>query len=147
MDPTPWRSPNRRQALGANTATQRSTTKTNRIKIVTPRRSTSALGKTPSERAFTNGGWWGNATAPTSSALLLSLRLYSSATGRIKGQFWRAVSSAAGLVQRARLHQRPSVQPTVTGRPKQAETRAEVTTSDNGPEATNSPPATSPARV
>src|ERR1700722_5365777 len=145
MDPTPWRSPNRRQALGASTATQRSTTKTNRITIVTPRRSTFALGKNPSERAFTNGGWWGNATAPTSSALLLSLRLYSSTSGRIKGQFWRTSSSSVGVDQRARLHQRPSVQPTVTGRPKQAETRAEVTTSANGPEATNSPPKTNPA--
>ena len=30
----------------------------------------------PIERPATNGGWWGNATAPTSSALLRSLRLY-----------------------------------------------------------------------
>src|ERR1700722_2404755 len=121
MDPTPWRSPNRRQALGASTATQRSTTKTNRITIVTPRRSTFALGKNPSERAFTNGGWWGNATAPTSSALLLSLRLYSPATRRIKGQFWRLLHSLDHVDQRARLHQRPSVQPTVTARPKQSD--------------------------
>src|SRR5580704_16548592 len=77
MDPTPWRSPNLRQALGASTATQRSTTRTSRITIVTPRRPTVAPGKNPSEPPFTNGGWWGNATAPTSSALLLCLRLYA----------------------------------------------------------------------
>src|ERR1700692_2736867 len=61
MEPTPWRSPNRRQALGANTATHKSTTRTSRITIVTPRRPTFALRKNPSEWAFTNGGCWGNA--------------------------------------------------------------------------------------
>jgi hypothetical protein len=34
---------------------------------------------------------WGNATAPTSSALLLSRWLYSSVTRRIKGRFRRSV--------------------------------------------------------
>ena len=82
--PTPWRSPNRRQALGASTATQRSTTRTSRITIVTPRRPTFALRKNPNERAFTSGGWWGNATAPTSSALLLSTSVVPSAPRRIK---------------------------------------------------------------
>ena len=41
--------------------------------------------------------------------------------------------------QTARLHQRPSVHPTVTASPKQSETRAEVTTSDSGPDATSAP--------
>ena len=49
--------------------------------------------------------------------------------------------------QAARLHHRPSVHPTVTATPKQAETRAEVTTSDSGPAATSSPPETRPPWV
>ena len=32
--------------------------------------------KNPSELGFTNGGWLGKCTAPTSSTLLRSLRLY-----------------------------------------------------------------------
>ena len=56
-------------------------------------------------------------------------------------------SPAGRAAQRARLHHRPSVHPTVTSTPKQAETRAEVTTSHNGPDATSCPPETSPPWV
>ena len=42
IEPTPRRSPYRRQALGARTTTHKSTTRTSRITIVTPRRPTFA---------------------------------------------------------------------------------------------------------
>src|ERR1700722_16784128 len=142
MDPTPWRSPNRRQALGASTATQRSTTRTSRITIVTPRRPTFAPAKNPNEPVFTSGGWWGNATAPTLSALLLSLRLYAQRRAESRPSFGRRAASPSAP-HTARLHQRPSVHPTVTASPKQSETRAEVTTSDSGPDATSAPLETS----
>jgi hypothetical protein len=48
-------------------------------------------------------------------------------------------SCTRGADQVARLHHRPAVHPTVTGTPKQAETRSDVTTSHNGPAAINAP--------
>ena len=98
--------------------------------------------KTLVSQLFTSGGWWGNATAPTSSALLLSLRLYPQRRAESRPSFGRRAASAPAR-HTARLHQRPSVHPTVTASPKQSETRAEVTTSDSGPDATSAPLETS----
>src|ERR1700677_2400625 len=69
-----------------------------------------------------------------------------SATRRIKALF-RVPFTEIARRQEARLHQRPSVQPTVTATPKQADTRAEVTTSGSGPDATSRPPETRPPWV
>ena len=42
-------------------------------------------------------------------------------------------------LQTARLHHRPSVQPTATATSKQADTFAEVTTAESGPDASKLP--------
>ena len=128
--PTPWRSPNRRQALGASTATQRSTTRTSRITIVTPRRPTFALAKTLVNWALqvVDGGEMRSADLVDTSPL----PLVCTRTDRVESSAFSPVALfvASAATSAARLHHRPSVHPTVTGTSKHAETCSDVTTSD-----------------
>ena len=87
-----------------------------------------SLAEKPNERPFTNGGWWGNAAAPTSSALLRFTQFVPTPTRRIKA-ISPTLLTALRIRHVARLHHRPSVLPTDTGTPKHADTCSEVTTS------------------
>src|ERR1700722_11938840 len=123
------------------------TTRTSRITLVTPRRTYLHCVEDPNQGLYPNGGWWGYAQRRhrqcSSSLSSLSTPL---------GHGWQEVAPPPvqeGSVPAppARLHHRPSSQPTVTGTSKQNETRGEVTTSARPPAASNLPWRTRPAWV
>src|ERR1700683_2836584 len=74
------------------------------------------------------------------------LRLYPRRHAESRPSFG-ACSPDPGALQTARLHHRLSGCTTVTAPSKRADTRAEVTTSGSGPDATSAPPETRPPWV
>ncbi len=92
---------------------------------------------------------WGNAIAPT--PVDTSPRTFVCTRAAVMNQDPFAARprprASADENQVARLHHRPSVQPTETCTPKHEDTRAEVTTSQSGPDATKAPLDTRPPWV
>ena len=103
-----------------------------------PRRPTSSPRKSLRTGLFrlVDGG---EMQAPTSSALLRSESVCTRRANPNQDHPGSPSSRVSQRCQTARLHQRPSVRPTVTATPKHAETASEVIARVRGPEATRCP--------